>query len=468
MANAVGREAARSMRAKLWARQATEGLPQTCPGRSAKIALSRAQRRALLAAALIGLPVSLVWPALPASLALCFFAVLIALRSLACFTPVKLIRRISLNEEALPSACILVPAYRETAIMPHLVRALAAIDYPRDKLDIFLVLEADDQETLRAVLACRTPVNLKIIQVPPGLPRTKPRALNFALRHTRADIIGILDAEDRPHPGQLREAAERFASAPPDLACLQAPLNWYNRSDSWITGQFTLEYAAHFNVMLPFYQRLRWPLPLGGTSNYLRRDRLLEIGGWDAYNVTEDADLGFRLAASGYRTGMLEHPTLEEAPVRLRPWLFQRSRWLKGYAQTLAVQLRERGQAGSLPTLTRLTALIFTLGAALFSAMLHAPLLIASIMYFATGWTGSAGQWIGLGFLSLGYFSAALGALVGMRRAGRRLCLREFLLMPVYWPLQTLAAARALWQWIVDPYLWDKTEHGQSQSCISP
>ena len=215
--------------------------------------------------------------------------------------------------------------------------------YPADRLEIRLALEADDRETIAAARALALDRKYRIVLVPEGGPRTKPRALNYALRFCSGEIITVHDAEDRPHPRQLRTAAESFAAAGPDLACLQAPLNWFNRSECWLTRQFALEYAAHFHALLPLYARLRWPLPLGGTSNHFRAAALRRAGGWDAWNVTEDADLGFRLHALGYRCNVIAPLTLEEAPTRIWPWVCQRSRWLKGYAQTLAVHSRTQG-----------------------------------------------------------------------------------------------------------------------------
>lgn len=462
---------ARPLLARLWADEAAGGLARTRPSASAGSPLSTARLRACacgLAAAgacLIALPGLAAGPAL--AIATLFFATLIGLRITACLIAPPVLPRAALTDAELPRAAILIPAYREAAIMPHLVAGLAALDYPVDRLDIHLILEADDEETYFAALAQKLPAHISIIRVPPGLPRTKPRALNFALRLCDAEILTILDAEDRPAPGQLREAAERFAAAPDQLACLQAPLNWYNRHDSWVTRQFALEYAAHFRVMLPLYVRLGWPVPLGGTSNYFRVPALRDAGGWDAFNVTEDADLGFRLAARGLRCGLLEATTLEEAPIHIRPWIAQRTRWLKGYAQTFAVQVfclhAEHWHR-------QLAALFLSIGAAFVSALCHGPLALISLVLLGANWTGSPAQLLASGFLVSGYAAAACCAAVGLRRCGWSLHWRDFLLMPVYWPLQTLAAVRALWQLAVNPYFWDKTEHGKSpaQSCISP
>ncbi len=462
----------RALIERLWADQAANGLRRQAPELSAATGFRQAERWRLLAgsALLVGACLLCPGPTLATLIAVSAvgFASLIGLRLLACLLREGIAPWHRIEDAALPRAAILIPAYREAAILPHLVTGLAQIDYPPDRLDIRLVLEADDRETLDLARQLRSQgYAFDIISVPPGEPRTKPRALNYGLRHIEAEIITILDAEDRPDAVQLRRAAETFTAAPTSLACLQAPLNWYNRDTSWITRQFALEYATHFKVMLPLYLRLGWPIPLGGTSNFFRSSALRAVGGWDAHNVTEDADLGFRLARAGYQCGVIEPVTLEEAPIRAAPWVRQRSRWLKGYAQTLIVHSRR--QTGPDRGRQRL-ALYMTLGAALVSALGHAPLALGSLIWIGLNWSASAAQTLSLAFLLSGYWAAALCAWRGLVRAKMRIYASDFLLMPFYWPLQTLAAARALWQLGVNPYFWEKTEHGQLRdpTCTYP
>ncbi len=242
--------------------------------------------------------------------------------------------------DTLPIYTVLVPLYRETAIIPALIRRLSALDYPRDKLDIKLIVETDDAATHAALKLAEPPPCMEIIVVPPGSPRTKPRACNYALPYARGELLTIYDAEDAPKPDQLRHSAWAFAHLPPEVACLQASLHYYNRHQNWLTRCFALEYGLWFEAMLPGLERGGFPIPLGGTSNHLRRAVLEEVGAWDAYNVTEDADLGLRLLRHGYRTCLLPSATLEEAPVSLGVWVRQRTRWIKGYMQTWCVHLR--------------------------------------------------------------------------------------------------------------------------------
>ncbi|WP_417495638.1 glycosyltransferase [Maricaulis sp.] len=458
--------------ARLWANDAAEGLARRTPGFSARTGLSISRRSALM----IGLGLLLLtvagWASgqvnLLAGLAGLLFSCLIGLRLLACLLPPAWARRRALPVCALPRVSVIIALYRERAILPVLISALEAIDYPADRLEIRLALEADDQETIAAAQALSLDHKYRIVLVPEGGPRTKPRALNYALRFCSGEIVTIHDAEDRPHPQQLRIAAESFAAAGPELACLQAPLNWFNRGECWLTRQFALEYAAHFHALLPLYARLGWPLPLGGTSNHFRTAALRRAGGWDAWNVTEDADLGFRLHALGYRCDVIAPLTLEEAPTRIWPWVCQRTRWLKGYAQTLAVHAR---LAGLPPRQQNRIALTLTLGAALISAVAHAPLAATCLLALCTGPDVNGAHLLYGGFLAAGYGASAATAAIGMRRAGLAVRCTDLLMMPIYWPLQSWAAVRALYQLATRPYFWDKTEHGLSTftdtACIS-
>ena len=179
-------------------------------------------------------------------------------------------------------------------------------------------------------------------------PRTKPKALNYALPLARGEYVVIYDAEDRPEPGHLRQALRAFRAGPSNLAAVQARLNLYNTNlyntkENWLTRQFTIEYCALFDGLLPALDRLRLPIPLGGTSNHFRASALRWLMAWDPFNVTEDADLGIRLARYGYRCRMLGSTTYEEAPARPMSWLKQRTRWLKGYMQTWRVHMNHPG-----------------------------------------------------------------------------------------------------------------------------
>ncbi|MBV6486381.1 MAG: hypothetical protein GHHEDOFH_00310 [Pseudorhodoplanes sp.] len=379
-------------------------------------------------------------------------------------------RRAHLSDIELPAYSIIVALYREAAAVPQLLQALRRLDYPPEKLDIKLVLEPDDQETLLAISKCGLNYPLEIIFAPTAAPRTKPKALNAALPFARGSLIAVYDAEDRPERDQLRSAAEAFMTHDWRLACVQARLTIDNTADSWLTRMFTAEYAGLFDVFLPGLALWQLPLPLGGSSNHFRAEALRRAGAWDPHNVTEDADLGMRLARMGYRTAMISSSTYEEAPARFGPWLRQRTRWFKGWMQTWLVHMRHP---------VRLVRELGFPGFAVFQLVVGGTVL-ASLVHLifaaALAWELSAGAGLlrdkavtdlvitGLHGTTLitGYAISGVLAMIGLAR--RRL-LRfgwALALMPLYWLLLSLAAWRALFQFVVAPYRWEKTEHGRA------
>ena len=365
----------------------------------------------------------------------------------------------------LPVVSILVPLLREEAIAERLVRRLRRVDYPLELLDICLVVEADDAVTRRTLERSNLPPSMRVIEVPMGSVRTKPRAMNYALARTRGSIIGVWDAEDMPAPDQVRQVVRRFAARGPETACLQGRLDYYNARHNVISRLFTIEYAAWFRVFLPGLERMGLPVPLGGTTLFLRREAIEAVGGWDAHNVTEDADLGLRLARRGYRTEVIETVTLEEANSRALPWIRQRSRWLKGYALTWAVHMRDpmalwrdlgtRGFLG-VQVLFLATLSQFALAPLLYlfaAASLGMPHPLAGVLP-PGALTGLAGFFVAAQLVD---WAVAACAVAGPRH--RHLLAFVPLLAP-YYVMATLAVWKALVEVALKPFYWDKTEHG--------
>lgn len=369
-------------------------------------------------------------------------------------------------DQDLPIYSILVPLYGESAdVMRRLIGHLDALDYPKEKLDIKLIVEADDAATIGALQALHPPQTMEILRVPPSLPRTKPKACNVALEQIRGEFLVIFDAEDAPAPSQLKRAVALFQSERKDLACLQAPLNYYNRQENLLTQLFAIEYGALFRLLLPALERMALPIPLGGTSNHLRVAVLTQCGGWDAFNVTEDADLGVRLAYFGYRTRMLPSITLEEAPITLRTWMKQRTRWIKGYIQTWLVYMRDpSGLKRRLGTrayygfqfFVGAPALTFLLAPILWSVCIIAPLGLLPIELSPFMLTLCGISFVGGVAMNWVYARAVLRL---ERWSGMTAALLVF---PFYWILHSIACARALWQLARAPHRWEKTTHGVS------
>jgi glycosyltransferase XagB len=372
-------------------------------------------------------------------------------------------------DDELPIYTIICPLYREANVVDNLVAAIRALDYPIEKLDVKFVLEADDHDTRRALEQLDLGPPFAVIVAPPLGPRTKPKALNVALPFAQGSFVAVYDAEDIPEPDQLRHAFEMFKAAGNRLACVQATLTIDNTTDSWLARMFTASYAGQFDALLPGLAALALPFPLGGSSNHFRIEALRRAGGWDPYNVTEDADLGTRLYRLGYRATALSSATYEEAPARLRPWLRQRTRWYKGWMQTWLVHMRRPWRL--VRELTPAGALAFQLFLAcnVLAALVH-PVFAAALCYYllaappleAIATMDAAPLFVAT--LLSGYISTMAVDLIGLGR--RRLLSHAWVLVltPLYWFLLSLAAWRALFQLLYDPQRWEKTEHGLAKT----
>jgi cellulose synthase/poly-beta-1,6-N-acetylglucosamine synthase-like glycosyltransferase len=448
-----------------------------CPAAfSCRTWTERLRRRRVAAAALAGVAAVAAFPLLALQLLMGWIVVAnaatTALRLVALFARFRVgpVRpqhdapRLA-DYKKLPQVSILVPLLREEAVAQRLLEALAAMDYPPALLDIKLVLEAEDAITRAAIERAELPPTIEVVTVPPDGLKTKPRAMNYALPFCRGDIVGVYDAEDRPDPGQIRAVVQHLADAPPEVACVQGYLDFYNSGRNWLSRCFTLEYAIWFRVVLHGVQRLGIPIPLGGTTVFFRRNVLEKIGAWDAHNVTEDADLGMRLARFGYRCEMLSSTTWEEANCRVLSWIRQRSRWLKGYAITWATHMRRPGELWrDLGPRGFLGFQVLFLGA--ITSYLALPL-------FWVIWTSAAGfglafwstfpSWLMLSFLGsmvAGQAVMLAAAVIAARDAGRPGLVRWVLALPFYWPLGAVAAYRAIGEIFSRPSYWHKTEHG--------
>lgn len=456
-------------------REAVGRLRARTPELSAAAGLWAWQRRALLAA-LLALGAGLLLApettliALLAIMAVPFLCVVV-LRTVALWqlrAPLHTARPSGrLAEVPLPVYTVLVPLFREAGVVPELLASLRALDYPPTRLEVMLIVECIDMETQHALRHAALDPHMQVLVVPEGEPRTKPRATQYALQFAQGDYVVVYDAEDAPEPDQLRRALAALRAGGKRMGCLQAQLNIYNSDASWFTRQFTVEYTALFDCILPALERLRLPVPLGGTSNHFPRAVLDAVGGWDPYNVTEDADLGIRLARQGWHVGVLPSTTWEEAPPTFRVWKGQRTRWLKGWMQTYLVHMRQPRRLWHELGARRFIGFQVLMGGMILSALVHPwfYLLIAFDL-----WQGRLlgvpdtvfGQWLlGIGIFNLiaGYVSAiALGTVAAARRGRLRLAAHA-LMMPAYWLAISYAAYRALWQLVAAPYYWEKTEH---------
>ena len=366
----------------------------------------------------------------------------------------------------LPIMSILVPLYEEREIATTLMRALCDLDYPPERLDVLLIIEEGDSLTRSALSAMTLPGWARIITVPQGEPRTKPRALNFALNFARGEIVGVYDAEDRPESDQLLRVAQRFAALGPETACLQGQLDYFNARYNLLSRLFAIEYATWFRVLLPGVQRLGLVVPLGGTTQFLRRDALMAVGGWDAHNVTEVAELGIRLARHGYRVEIIDTTTFEEANAAVMPWVRQRARWQKGYLLTWAVAMRAPFALISALGMWRFLALQVQILCAV-AGFLIAPLLW-SLMIKPFGYAHPLDLLVspfGYGILATIFVASVVLSIALAIHATRPAHLRHLrpyiLLSELYFLLGTISAWRAVLEILHRPFDWAKTRHGQ-------
>lgn len=354
----------------------------------------------------------------------------------------------------LPIYTILLPVYKEDKVLKKLVKAIEKIDYPKDLLDVKLLVEEDDNKTLKTLEKIILPEFFEVTIVPVSYPRTKPKACNYGLSLAKGKYVVVYDAEDRPHPQQLKKAIAKFNISPPEVICVQARLNFYNKKENMLTKLFALEYSLLFDYVLVGLRKLNMPIPLGGTSNHFIREKLEEIGAWDAFNVTEDADVGIRLYHEGYRTGLITNTTLEESPISLRAWLVQRSRWIRGHLLTSLLHLKD---SNKLKTKEMIGLYL----------CLYMPNLIYFLLpiYFLMRCFIDESNEIDL----LWQFNLLLGIILPMGYAifiiitkkWYGLFLSAVLAIFYYW-LLPIAGIRAFWQIFRDPFYWDKTEHGVS------
>ena len=396
------------------------------------------------------------------------FSASVTLRSMAAVARGLEIQPSELTEEELPNYTVVVALYREASVVEDLVKAIDALDYPKGKLDIKLVVERRDVETLGRIVELRLPSRYEVVVAPSGEPETKPRALNIALSSARGELIVVYDAEDVPAPGQLRLAASCFA-VDKDLDCLQARLAIRNHSESWLSKLFAIEYAVLFDVINPGLCALNLPIPLGGSSNHFRVRSLVGVGAWDEWNVTEDADLGVRLARFGYRVKTLDSDTWEEAPYEFGNWFRQRVRWQKGWMQTFIVHSRRPiffwRDLGPRRTVAATTLIV----GAVFGCLFWPAFAVGTILRVVTVGQDAMSPWREMSdvftyILALsGVWTILLPAVIAAKFRRLNVPTSMFLLLPVYYLLVSVATWVAILDLALRPHYWAKTAHGRSR-----
>ena len=452
--------------------------PRRHPDLTAMRVTNAFQKAALLTlVALIAVSFAISWTAtliVLNGLCLAFYLAMVAFKAYLIDLSVRAGRELSfgagdvaaLTDEELPVYTILVPLYREAESLPRLLDGLRMLDYPKDKLDILLLLEEDDEETRRAVDLTDLPRYVRVVVTPDAEPKTKPKACNLGLALARGEQLVIYDAEDRPEPDQLKKAVLGFRRCGDEVVCLQAKLDFYNRRQNLLTRWFTTDYAIWFDLFLPGLDHLDAPIPLGGTSNHFRAAELRRLLGWDPYNVTEDCELGVRLALNGRRTRMMDSTTWEEACSRLDYWVRQRSRWTKGYIQTYLAQQRRPFRLVSRLGLARAFSFHVMVGGTFLCLLINPIYWVLALLWFTFRWK-TFGElfpyplilW-GLICLFVGNFLFVYGAVLATCKRGYYDLVKYCLLMPFYWVITSVGAWKGFAQLLVRPSYWEKTQHG--------
>ncbi len=371
-----------------------------------------------------------------------------------------------LDERDLPVYTVLVPLYREANVLPRLLHSIRSLDYPPTKLDVKLLVEEDDRETVDALAGIDLPPHVRTVVVPHCQPKTKPKACNYGLIHAEGRYVVIYDAEDRPEADQLRKVVAAFAGTDERVVCIQCKLDYFNSRQNLLTRWFTGEYSMWFDLLLPGLTVLGAPVPLGGTSNHFRRDALVHLGGWDPYNVTEDADLGVRLHRAGFATGLVDSTTFEEANSQPRNWVRQRSRWVKGYIQTWLVHMRhpvrlwrQLGAGGWL-------SFQMVVGGTFVGLLLNPIYWLLTLLWVLTESGLIRSLFPGVVYLAaavgmyLGNFAFVYANVLGTLRRRYFDLVRSALVSPVYWLLMSIGAWRGALQLLRRPFYWEKTVHG--------
>lgn len=465
--------------------EAADALYHRDPGRSARHVLSRAQQVSAVLVLLAAVVLGVIWPLQSLIVVIAIASAIFFASTLFKFAIALLGSRYDLvthvapadvaaaRDEDLPIYTLLVPVFREARIVGRLVENLGRLDYPVDKLEVLILVEEEDDETRDAIAASDCPDNFIVVTVPRGAPQTKPRACNVGLAVARGEYLVIYDAEDAPEPDQLKKTVIAFDRSSPSTVVMQAALNYFNARENVLTRMFALEYSYWFDYMLPGLDVRDLPIPLGGTSNHFRTAALRELGGWDPYNVTEDADLGIRSSALGYRVGVVDSTTMEEATSRTGIFIGQRSRWIKGYMQTALVHARRPDRLVAKIGLRRFASFVLLIGGTPLTFLGVIPftaLLIASLVLPLPDLSAvfpPSILWLCLLNFLIGNTLMVYLNMMGPYKRGTFWLVGWALLNPLYWILHSLAAYKALWQLITKPHYWVKTEHGMSDFVLA-
>lgn len=353
-----------------------------------------------------------------------------------------------------PIYSVLIPIYKEISKIKQILKFIKMLDYPKDKLDVCILIEEDDLPIHQFFSQEILPSYIRVISVPIFQPRTKPKALNYATNFIKGEYVVVYDAEDIPDMDQLKKALHLFQQLPSQYICIQSRLNFYNYSENIITECFSVEYSILFDFYLFGLDFLNLPILLGGTSNHFKVKELKKIGFWDSYNVTEDAELSIRIYSNNYKIKMLDSLTLEESPIEMIAFIKQRSRWIKGFLQTFFCYVCNYQYKKF-----NIYQVIFIIINLLFFALslFLGPILIV-LSFFLD---------IALLKYNL-YIFFIYHAIAGLIVSKNNIFNFKYIIFSIpYYFLHMFAFILAIYDLIKRPFHWRKTEHGKSKIKIN-
>lgn len=361
----------------------------------------------------------------------------------------------------LPKYCVLLPMRNEPVpVVKALIDNMQKLNYPKDKLDIVMLVDIDD-EYLEDIKKLKIPNHFRILSSEATFPFTKPKVCNLGLITTDAEFVTVYDAEDAPDPDQLLKVLYKFED--PKVSCVQCRLHYNNKKHNWLSKFFNLEYLTWFSTTIVGLSKVQGEgavIPLGGTSQHLKVKELVEIGGWDAVNVTEDCDLGLRLSRLGKTTVISDSHTNEIAVKELKHWIPQRTRWQMGFMVTYINHCKDIVNLYKELGFYRFMHFMFSI-AGNFINPLITPLLF--IIWFRSYFLGYGGET----FLNTLPHITLIGNLIliisihlisSIKFQKGKFWYMSFL-QPVYYLLQVITVHRAVYKLITAPYKWEKTAH---------
>lgn len=357
----------------------------------------------------------------------------------------------------------LIPARHEELVIGDTIRAVNAISYPQSMREILVLVRNDDTKTIvkvRETLHALKNPHIRLI-IFDGFPINKPHGLNVGLKRATHEVVTIFDAEDQPHPdiyNVINTVMERDSA---DV--VQSGVQLMNYRSHWFSVLNVLEYFFWFKSGLHFFNRVGGVTPLGGNTVFFKKAYLQKIGGWDEECLTEDADVGIRLAVAGAKTSIVydeRHATQEETPSSVSEFVRQRTRWNQGF-----IQIISKLEWMSLPRNKSIIFCLYILMSPFISILLafYTPLGIYLGIYHKLPIPLAMLSFLPLYVVGIQILTQLVGFFEFTRSYHRKMKFFDACkVVLTYYPYQLLliwASVRAIYRFSITNNSWDKTSH---------